>query len=539
MLIVQNISKSYGTETILEAVSFVINKGDRVGFVGPNGSGKTTLLRIILGEDLPDSGQIVMDSSTTVGYLPQGQEPFFDQTVYQAIQGGIPGLESARHQVNKLSELLAKSPPDRLDELMQEYGDALEHFEALGGYAVDHVLEEVLGGLGLAEVPGDQPVDQLSGGQQTRLGLARLLVSNPNLLILDEPTNHLDIEALVWLENFLLDYNGAVLLVSHDRVFLDRTVNRILELDDQTHQVKEFTGNYQDYIEIKQRELTSQWAEWKDQEGEISRRQSDIRQTMNQAHHTERATKDSSTRRYAKKVAKKAKSREKKLRKYLESEDRIEKPIQSWEMKLDFPETSRSGQRVLVADNLGHHFDENWLFRNVNLTLTYGERFALLGRNGSGKTTLLEIFAGNLNPVEGEFRLGANVQCGYIPQNIEFQDSEQTPLEILRHIAPLSETEARKFLHYFLFSGDDVFLPFNHLSYGERVRLQLAKMVLGGKNFLLLDEPINHLDIPSRERFEAALLEFPGTVLVVAHDRAFIDRVATRTWSLDGKFKKP
>ena len=280
-------------------------------------------------------------------------------------------------------------------------------------------------------------------------------------------------------------------------------------------------------------EREKQWGAWRDQQAETRRLERDIRRTKQQAQQTEQTTINDHARRIAKKVAKKGKARERRLRRLLESEDRVEKPELKWQLKLEFGEMPRGGQIVLRLEDIGHRFDDGWLFRDVNLTLQHGERIALLGRNGTGKTTLLRIIAGQTAPVEGEVDIGANVHLGYMSQEQEGLDHNETPLSVIRRVAPMTETDARSFLHYFLFAGDDVFVPVHKLSYGERARLILAKLIVAGANCLLLDEPINHLDIPSRERFEAALDAFPGTVLAVVHDRAFIDRFATGIWAVE------
>lgn len=533
MLVVNNISKTYGDQRTLSGVSFAINSGDRVGLVGPNGCGKTTLLRIIAGLEQPDAGHVFVGPSTTLGYLPQGLEPAPGETVGQMVRAGIRGLEPARQALNELMGQMEEVDEAALPALIEAYGEALSRFEALDGYAVEHRVEAVLAGLGLADVDPDKPVEHLSGGQKTRVGLARVLLGQPPVLLLDEPTNHLDIQALEWLEGFLAEYAGAVLIVSHDRTFLDRTVRRILGLDETTHAVTEYAGNYSAYEAAKEQELDKQWAAWKDQQAELRRLEADIQRTKQQAQRTEEATINDHARRLAKKVARKAKARERRLRRVLESEDRVEKPARTWKLKLEFGEMPRGGQVVVRLEGIGHRFGERWLFRDVDLALQHGERMALLGRNGTGKTTLLRIIAGQLSPAEGEIQIGANVRLGYMSQEQRGLDPGGTPLSAIRQAAPMTETEARSFLHFFLLAGDDVFVPIPQLSYGERARLILAQLVVAGANCLLLDEPINHLDIPSRERFEAALDAFPGTVLAVVHDRAFIDRFATGIWAVE------
>ncbi|MFZ5919246.1 MAG: ribosomal protection-like ABC-F family protein [Chloroflexota bacterium] len=534
MLQVSGLSKLYGDDKVLQGVSFVVNPSDRIGLVGPNGCGKTTLLRIIVGQEQPDAGSVRFSPpGLSVGYLAQALEFEPGATVGEVMRRAVTGLREAERRLETLSRQMAAVQGDELARLMAAYADALARFEATGGYDVAHQVDAVLAGLGLDAAAQDTPVAILSGGQKTRLGLARLLLAHPHLLLLDEPTNHLDIDALEWLEDFLIRYDGAALIVSHDRTFLDRTVQTILELDPLSHSLTAYVGNYTAYAAAQDREREKQWTAWKDQQIEIRRLQADIQRTMQQSQQTEQHTIDSSARRLAKKVAKKAKSRERRLERLLASEDRLEKPQRSWQLKLDFEATPASGKDVLLLQDLALGYGDRPLFAGATLTLRQGERITLLGPNGCGKTTLLRGVAGQIAPLAGRIRLGANVRPGYYSQEQEGLDPASNAFEEIRRVAPLGETETRSFLHYFLFSGDDVFVPVGCLSYGERARLALARLVAGGCNFLLLDEPINHLDIPSRERFEQGLAAFEGTVLAVVHDRYFIQRFATGLWSME------
>jgi ATP-binding cassette subfamily F protein 3 len=541
MLTAHYLSKSYNLNSILVDVSFSLNPGDRVGLIGPNGCGKTTLLRILAGQELPDRGTVTRSpAGLQVGYLPQGFEFDPHKTLDQVLQGGLGDPEELGAELSRLATELAAHPEG--EGLQAAYDGALQRMErfdpALAGQA-----HAILGYLGLSEIPGDLPVDRLSGGQKTRLSLALLLLSNPQLLLLDEPTNHLDVGMLEWLEGWLSrTYIGAALVVSHDRAFLDHTVRRILDLNPETHTLREYAGNYSDYLEQYLSERERLASAYKDQVAEIRKMRQDIALTKQQARWVEVTTtsRQPGVRRYAKKVAKKALSREKKLERYLESDDRLEKPKEGWQMKLDFSElpgngtASRLGQDVLFLEDLSVGYAGHApLLSGLDLHLRSGRRVVLTGPNGMGKTTLLRTIAGLIPPLSGQVRLGASVRLGYMPQEQELLAPEMSALEIIQSAASLNETEARSFLHYFLFSGDDPLRPSSQLSFGERARLLLAQLVARGCNFLLLDEPINHLDIPSRQRFEQALAQFDGTVLAVVHDRYFIGRFATDLWIVE------
>ena len=393
----------------------------------------------------------------------------------------------------------------------------------------------MLAGLDMADVAQDRLVKSLSGGQKTRLGLARLLLIQPDLLLLDEPTNHLDIRALGWLEEYLARYPGAILIVSHDRAFLDRTVNRILALDDATHTLREYAGTYTDYAVTLDRSLEKQWATYREQQERVHKLESSIRKLSNQAKGIEQETIHFHWRRIAKDLARHAVVQKARLERMLASEEMVDKPGQTWKMKLEFVDTPRSGQDVLSIQDLRMGFGERLLFDEVNLHLGCGERGCWSGPNGTGKTTLLRCITGDLKPWHGTIHLGRGVRLGYMAQEQETLDPAATPLTLIRHVAPLDETEARSFLHYFLFAGDAVFVPVGRLSFGERSRLALALLAVQGCNLLLLDEPINHLDIPSRESFERAMARFEGAVLAVVHDRYFIDRLATTLWLMEGR----
>jgi len=536
MLTAHHIDKSYGFHQILSDISFSVNPGERVGLIGPNGCGKTTLLRILTGEENPDSGQVSFTPcNLRLGYLPQGFGPAPGVTVNQLIKAVTGDIEALETELARLAESLAGD----LDqpELQVMYDQVLSKIERLS--QIDPgAAPIILNSLALSDLGDDHPAAALSGGQKTRLSLALVLLSDPQLLLLDEPTNHLDIAMLEWLEDWLASFHGAALIVTHDRTFLERTVTRILDLSPETHAIREYSGAYADYLEQVLREHNNLMAAHRDQVAEIRRMRGDIARTKEQARNVEITTtsREPGTRRYAKKVARKAKSREKKLQRYLDSDERLEKPKAGWQIKLEFAQAEHLGKNTLELKYLSVGYPGcQPLLEYLNLYIRAGQRIALTGPNGSGKTTLLRTIAGLLEPQGGELRLGGSVKLGYMSQEQETLDAGKNAVETIQAISPFSLTETRSFLHYFLFSNDDPLRPTSDLSYGERARLMLAQLVALGCNFLLLDEPINHLDIPSRELFEQALSQFEGAVLAVVHDRYFIERFASELWVVEGK----
>lgn len=536
MLTAHHLSKSYNISTILDDVSFTLNEGDRAGLIGPNGSGKTTLLRILAGEGSPDKGSVTFTPpNLRIGYLAQGFSPGKNLKFGEVFNRAAGDSVQLAEEVEQQALALAANPEDPVAQM--DYAEALSSLEQFDPERPAKALK-IIESLGLGEISAEQTIASLSGGQKTRLALALVLLEDPQLLLLDEPTNHLDIQMLEWLEGWLHSFPGAALIVSHDRTFLDNTVTRILDLDPESHRIVEYTGNYTDYLDQYLLEKEKHLSAYRDQVAEIRRMRQDIARTKSQAYRVEQTTtsRQPTIRRYAKKVAKKALSREKKMERYLESEERVEKPKQSWQMKLEFEPPQHQSQEVVVLENASAGYpDKPPLLVDLNLEAHAGSRIAIIGPNGSGKTTLLRLISGQLEPRGGKIRLGASVRLGYMAQEQEFIDPQATPLSVIQQHAPFNETEARSFLHYFLFSGDEALRQAGLLSYGERARLALARLVAQGSNLLLLDEPINHLDIPSRERFEQALTGFDGTVLAVVHDRYFIERFASELWVLEDR----
>ena len=540
MLTVHQLAKSFALKTLFENVTFSINTGDRVGLVGPNGCGKTTLLRAITGEVQADSGHVTRNNGLRVGYLSQGFEYSARETISEVVGKASGDVEFLESELTILSTALADKPDDR--DLQYRY-DALLHKIVLSNKARQMCI---LAGLDLDKVPAKTPVEFLSGGQQTRLNLALVQMDDPQLLLLDEPTNHLDIGMLEWLENWLSAFHGGALIVSHDRIFLDNSVNRVLAIDPLRKELREFAGNYSAYREQIRLERNKQWELYRDQQQEERRIKQDILRAKAQAAYTERQA--SSVRiggemmklkgykdyqqGIAKKVAKKAKSRERKLDRFLDSDDRVDKPRQSHDIRLDFSETERLGRSVVTVSDLCAGYDgQDPLLDGLNLEAKPGARIVLAGPNGSGKTTFLKTLTGQIPAQSGNVIVGPSVKLGFMTQDQADIDLESTPLGSLRH-AFANETKTRTYLGYFLFVGDEALLDNRSLSFGQRARLALAQLVASGCNVLLLAEPINHLDIPAREKFEEALSGFSGTIIAVIHDRFFIDRFATEIWEV-------
>jgi ATP-binding cassette subfamily F protein 3 len=540
MLTANQIHKSFGDNAILAGVSFNLNPGERAALIGPNGCGKTTLLRILAGLDTPDSGAVRTETALRIGYLPQGLILPEDATIaahLERAQGDLPRLSA---ELERMAAALAACPADK--SIHAAYNLALDRLAAASGGAGP--AASTLAVLGLSHIPPDAKISTLSGGQKTRLALAGVLLAHPQLLLLDEPTNHLDLPMLEWLEQWLHAFRGGALVVSHDRTFLDRAVTRILELDPRTHAVKAYEGNYSAYREQKDAEGARREQAYSDQQAQIA----ELRGAANHLRGIARFrkggkadTKDGFAKGFFANrgagTVKRAKQIERRIEKLL-TEDRVEKPGWEWGMKLEF-EPSAAGNDVLTLERLSVGYNSAVILEGIDMLLRRGARAVLTGANGSGKTTLLRTIAGALPPLAGRVRLGANVRLGFMAQEQETLDPAQNALQVIQAGIASDETEARRFLHCFLFSGDDVFTPVGSLSYGERARLLLALLAARGCNFLLLDEPVNHLDIPSRDRFEQALASFEGTVLAVVHDRFFIDRIASEVWGVeDGSVRK-
>lgn len=538
MLRVSAVSKSYGGDLVLQDVSFVLNRGERVGLIGPNGSGKSTLLKILAGEMRPDFGSIWLEPAATVAYLPQYPSDELHLSVRASLLRGTGELDVLQQAIARLEREMSSVHGEDLDTLLRQYAEAREAFEWLGGYGLDARVATVVEGLAIDAHDLDMPVSALSGGNKTKLSLARLLLSQSSVLLLDEPTNYLDLPALLWLERFVLESGLAYVIVSHDRRFLDRTVDSILEIDPERHTVRQWIGSYSDYAEARLREEQKRLAAYADQQEEIARIEEDIRRTKEQASRTERSTNNDQLRRYAKKVARKAKARETRLRRELAREDRIEKPVKGWNLHLvDLGrDTIEDDRTILDIKELRAGYGDREVLRGLDLLVRGGDRVALLGENGSGKSTGLRCIAGTV-PYKGAVRRGPSVRVGLLSQEAEELPLDRSVLDIFRSRTEIYESDARTYLHKFLFTGEEVFKPVRALSYGQRAKLALAILILSDANFLVLDEPTSHMDMQALEKIERALQQYTGPLLLVSHDRYFVERLGINRFEVleDGR----
>jgi ATP-binding cassette subfamily F protein 3 len=526
VLRVSDISKSFGVKTALDRVSFVLNRGERAGLVGANGSGKSTLLRVIAGELVPDAGSVWITPGESVAYLPQYPLEDLELSVRDSLLRGMGRLGEARRRLTDLERRLSKEQGEKQQALLTEYAEVGDEFERLGGYALDSRMEAVLDGLALDVDHLDRPVSALSGGNKTKLSLARLLLTQADILLLDEPTNFLDLRSLLWLERFVTEGNRAYLIVSHDRRFLDRTGDSILELDAREHTLRVWPGTYSAYAEARLREQQKLLAAYRDQQAEIERIEQDIRRTREQAMSTERGTQNDYIRGRAKKVAAKAKARERRLERMRDSADLIERPQRDWNLHLvDLGRESIADDRVVLrVEHLSAGYGTGEVLHDLDLLVRGRDRIALVGSNGSGKSTLLRCITGEL-PDQGTVVLGASIRPGVMSQEAGELSPERTVLETFRARTAMFEDEARAYLHRFLFTGDEALQPIATLSYGQRAKLALAILIISDANFLVLDEPTSHLDLPALEAVENTLAGFRGPMLIVSHDRYFLERI--------------
>ena len=521
ILSANNITKTYGIAPILTNVSFHINEGDRIGIVGLNGAGKSTLLNILSGRLAWDSGDFFVSANTKIGYLRQSDNFESEKTVYGEMLSIFDEVIEMEKTLEQLSHQISEESSTGKDvsKLLHQYDDLMEEFKRRNGYGYKSEINGILNSMAFPEEFFDKRISTLSGGERTRLALAALLLKKPDLLLLDEPTNHLDIGTLKWLEQYLRAYSGTIVVISHDRYFLDQTVNRVFEIEN--HKLVTYEGNYTAYAEKKKLREADELRKYEHQQKEIQRQEEIIRRFKQ--HGTE-------------KLAKRAQSREKRL----EHIERLEKPTsQPGKIKIRFKQAYQSGNDVVVVKELAKSFgrgeQKRQLFRNVEMDIKRGERICLVGPNGIGKTTLLKIIMGEMEADQGYIKIGHNVSFGYYDQEQNLLGAGNTVLEEVHSAYRLyTDTEVRSLLGRFLFKNDMVFQPVSSLSGGEKARLALLKLMLSGSNVLLMDEPTNHLDIASKEVFEDSLRDFPGTLIVVSHDRYFLNKIPTRILELSG-----
>lgn len=518
LVVVRDLAKSFGAQDVFAGVNVQIEPNERIALVGVNGAGKSTLLRIIAGLEPPTAGQVLKAGAVRIGYLPQQSPPANGLILFEDMLEAFADLRQRQAQLALLEQAMTSRPGD--ESLLAQYGQLQHEFELAGGYRYESEIRRVLAGVGFALEDFNTPLDFLSGGERTRALLAKLLLAKPDVLLLDEPTNHLDLQAIEWLENYLLERKGSLVVVAHDRYLLDRVVEKVWDLDFGV--LESYKGNYSQYVAQKAERLQRRRAEY-------------------QAQQTLIAATEAFVRRYkAGQRAKEARGRLKKLG-HLEQ---LERPQEQRVMRLNLQSKGRGGDLVLQTTDLSIGFrvkEGTWgngassavevcLFTAPPIVLRRRETAALIGPNGSGKTTFLRTILGQLPPLAGQVRLGESVRVGYLSQSLEGLDMERSPLDEILSVQDMSLSAARQFLSRFLFLGDDVFKPLVHMSGGEKSRVALAKLVLSRANFLILDEPTNHLDIPSREVLEETLLDFDGTILFVSHDRYLVDALATQVW---------
>ena len=508
-----NIEKTFGKRVIFEGLNLNVEQGERLGFIGPNGAGKTTLFKVLTGHVVPDAGIVAIAKSVKVGHL--SQDPTFDEknTVIDEAELAFAELHTLAHKMRDIEHEMAHLEGDALQKSLDQYQTTQHDFELAGGYAWRHKLEATLLGVGLGRETWEQNVTTLSGGQRSRLALARLLISEPDLLLLDEPTNHLDLAAIEWLENYLLDFSGAVVLISHDRYLLDRLVTRIVWLTQK--KLQSYPGNYSAFVQQRDLQELSQARAYEQQQADVDKQKEFIRRFG------------------AGQRSKEAKGREKRLNRLLESDEMVKAVESQKAIKLNIGTDRRAGDQVLSVKELSKAYENKRLWDDLKFDVRRGERIGIIGPNGSGKTTLLRVLLGEEGADAGTLRWGANLKIGYYDQRLDEFDPESTVIEEVAE-GRMGEREQglRDVLAMMLFRGDDVYKPIGLLSGGERARVRLAQLLIDRPNVLILDEPTNHLDIPSREALENTLAGFDGTILAVSHDRYFLDRSIGRLFVL-------
>ncbi|OMF08535.1 ABC transporter ATP-binding protein [Paenibacillus amylolyticus] len=521
MISAQQLTQYHGAHLVLDGITFEIMEGDKVALIGRNGSGKTTLMRLMARLNKPDEGQLMIKKDTRTGYVAQVPEGLDDHTVLDVLSLGFKELMICRTQMKEMEQQMSDpacaADPNQLERLLKRYAALQDQFEREGGYEMDARIDQVADGLDIAKAHYEWRFGSLSGGEQTRVVLASQLIVKPDLLLLDEPTNHLDLERVEWLEGFLREYPGTIVLISHDRYFLDRVVNRTLELED--GEAETSAGGYTEYMKVKEQRLLQQFEEFKEQQKVIKKMKETIRQL-------EEWGRVGGNEKFFRRAAS--------MRKAIERMEQVKRPVlERRNAEFDVRPTDRTGKRVAVLEQVEKSYGEREILRGVSGLLEYGDKIALIGRNGSGKTTLFKLLLGDEQPNAGKLEWGTRVDVGYLAQQEEPTNPKLNVLEYFRLEAGVEEGEARGILARYLFYGADVFRSVGQLSGGEWTRLRLALLVQRKPNVLLLDEPTNHLDIASREALEESLVDFEGTVLAISHDRYFVNRLASRVWELE------
>ena len=537
LLSVRNLTKTYGPVTILSDVTFALNPHERAGLVGANGAGKSTLLRILTGQETADSGSVTLGSSVEVGYLPQTTPEFTGDTLDDLIRESVGTLRRLEEHMRRLEAAMSSAAQDELPALLDEYGAVSTRFQDRGGYELDHRIAAVLAGLRLDYLPRDRAVRTLSGGERARAGVAALLLRQPDLLLLDEPTNHLDAATLDWLEGYLASYDGGVLVVSHDRAFLNRAVNRIFELDDATHQLKRYDGDYDTYAAAKASERAKWEEDYARQQDEIAELRRRVRETARQVSHNRPATdNDKSARNFFKSrveatISRNVRAAEERLARI--EANPIPKPPKPLRFQPRFESEAVQARAVLVADSVSKSLGGRPILRDVSFAIGPHARIALVGPNGAGKTTLLRLLLGFDQPDAGAIRRTPSAQIGYLPQEPLVPDPERTVLDAYKEglTGPEGNLVAG-ILGNGLFRLDDLPKKAGHLSIGQRRKLEIARMVAARPNALFLDEPTNYVSLDVLEAFESAVLTFPGPVVAVSHDRWFLRRFGGEVWEL-------
>lgn len=513
------IKKYYGAVKVLDNVTFEVHTGEKVGIVGRNGTGKTTILKILSGIEGYDGGIFSIRKGTELGYLDQIPVYPENYTAMEVLKTAFEGLYKISNEMNTLEVSMSQLSEYKLDDVMKRYGELQHTFELEGGYEINEKISKVCTGFKLNEALLNQPFSTLSGGEKTTVILGKILLQSPDLLLLDEPSNHLDMESIEWLEEYLREYKGTIIIVSHDRYFLDRVATKIVEVEDM--KTETYIGNYSAYVETKEKNLLLQFEAYKDQQKKIQAMEKTIKDLR-----------EWGSRGDNKKFFRRAQSMEK----MLERIQKIEKPnLEADNIKMGFIDGDRSGNEVIKIKDLSKSFEDKILFHNVNLLVNYKERTALIGKNGCGKSTLIKLLLKEYEADSGAIEFGSNVKFGYLPQNITFTNEEYTILETFRDDIALTEGKAREYLAKFMFYGESVFKKVKNLSGGEKSRLKLAMLMYHKVNLLLLDEPTNHLDIDSIETLEDNLRGFKGTIFFISHDRYFINTIANRIVKIKNK----